>query len=107
MYEVFVEENIKKGNTLQTVAFQPHRGISFYNTLANVLNEMVAKTEPQHPNNAVSGGSLLSTDLKGGITSVETNGESEPTISAGKGTDNLLSVQNFIVKSAKRLKKQG
>ena len=38
MHEVFVEDKIKKGNTLQTAASQPHGGISLYrDILANVL----------------------------------------------------------------------
>lgn len=38
VHEVFVEDNIKKGDTLQTAAFQPHGGITLYkNILANVL----------------------------------------------------------------------
>ena len=39
MHEVFVEEGIKKGNTLQTAASQPHGGIALYrDILANVLD---------------------------------------------------------------------
>ena len=30
VHEVFIAENIKKGDTLQTAAFQPHGGISLY-----------------------------------------------------------------------------
>lgn len=38
VHEVFVEDKIKKGNTLQTAASQPHGGISLYrDILANVL----------------------------------------------------------------------
>lgn len=38
VHEVFVADNIRKGDALQTAAFQPHGGISFYqNILANVL----------------------------------------------------------------------
>ncbi|MCR5362450.1 MAG: hypothetical protein K6E73_10660 [Bacteroidales bacterium] len=38
VHEVFVAENIKKGNTLQTAASQPHGGIALYrDILANVL----------------------------------------------------------------------
>ena len=38
VHEVFVEDNIKKGDTLQTAAFQPHGGITLYKSiLANVL----------------------------------------------------------------------
>ena len=39
IHEVFVGENIKKGNTLQTAAFKPHGGIALYrDILANVLD---------------------------------------------------------------------
>ena len=39
VHEVFVASNIKKGNTLQTAAFQPHGGIALYrDILANVLD---------------------------------------------------------------------
>ena len=38
VYEVFVADKIKKGNTLQTAASKPHGGISLYmRILANVL----------------------------------------------------------------------
>ena len=38
VHEVFVEDKIKKGNTLQTAASQPHGGIALYrDILANVL----------------------------------------------------------------------
>ena len=38
VHEVFVEDKIKKGNTIQTAASQPHGGISLYrDILANVL----------------------------------------------------------------------
>ena len=53
--------------------------------------ETVAKTEPQQPNNAVSDGSSLSADEESGITSAEPNGE--PTVSAGKDSENPATVQ--------------
>ena len=38
VHEVFLADNITKGNTLQTAAFQPHGGISLYrDILANIL----------------------------------------------------------------------
>ena len=38
IHEVFVEDKIEKGNTLQTAASQPHGGIALYrDILANVL----------------------------------------------------------------------
>ena len=38
VHEVFLADNIEKGNTLQTAASQPHRGITLYkDILANVL----------------------------------------------------------------------
>ena len=82
VHEVFVEDKIKKGNTLQTAASQPHGGISLYrDILANVL-ETVAKTEPQQSTNAVSDDSLRSTKTIDGINSEEPNGKS--TVSDGK-----------------------
>ncbi|MBD5340405.1 MAG: hypothetical protein HDR94_02415 [Bacteroides sp.] len=46
VHEVFVLDKIRKGDTLQTAASQPHGGIALYrDILANVL-ETVAKTEP-------------------------------------------------------------
>ena len=60
--------------------------------------ETVAKTEPQQPNNAVSTGSSLSADEVSGITSTEPNGE--PTVSAGKGSDNSAAVQEKTEKVA-------
>lgn len=47
--------------------------------------ETVAKTEPQQPDNAVSGGSSLSEEEGDGITSTEPNGE--PSVSSGKDTN--------------------
>ena len=79
-----MEEGIKKGNTFQTAASQPHGGISLYrDILSNVLDETSAKTKPQQPNNAVSGDSSLSADYENGITSAEPNGK--PTVSYSKG----------------------
>ena len=81
---MFLEEGIKKGNTFQTAASQPHGGISLYrDILSNVLDETSAKTKPQQPNNAVSGDSSLSADYENGITSAEPNGK--PTVSYSKG----------------------
>ena len=38
VHEVFLADNIEKGNTLQTAASQPHGGITLYkDILANVL----------------------------------------------------------------------
>lgn len=48
--------------------------------------ETVAKTEPQQPDNAVSGGSSLSAEEGKGIISTEPNGE--PSVSGGKDTNN-------------------
>ncbi|MBD5172410.1 MAG: hypothetical protein HDT02_04250 [Bacteroidales bacterium] len=86
VHEVFVEDRIKKGDTLQTAASQPHGGIALYrDILANVL-ETVAKTEPQQPNNAVSSDSSLPAGEQSGKSSAEPNGKS--TVSEGK--DNAL-----------------
>lgn len=88
VHEVFVEDRIKKGDTLQTAASQPHGGIALYrDILANVL-ETVAKTEPQQPNNAVSSDSSLPAGEQSGKSSAEPNGKS--TVSDGKG-NTLLS----------------
>lgn len=35
VHEVFVEDKITKGNTLQTAASQPHGGISLYRAIVN------------------------------------------------------------------------
>ena len=44
VHEVFIEENIKKGNTLQTAASQPHGGAALYrDILANVLDSSDGK----------------------------------------------------------------
>ena len=99
VHEVFLEEGIKKGNTFQTAASQPHGGISLYrDILANVLKETSAKTELQQPNNAVSSGFSLSADYENGITSAEPN--SKPTVSANKGSDNSVSEQEKSEKLA-------
>lgn len=49
VHEVFVADNIKKGDTLQTAASKPHGGISIYkDILANVL-ETVNNNDSLHP----------------------------------------------------------
>lgn len=50
VHEVFVEEGIKKGNTLQTAASKPHGGISLYrDILANVLEVSDGKGKQNKP----------------------------------------------------------
>ena len=93
VHEVFVGDNIRKGDTLQTAASQPHGGIALYkDILANVL-ETVAKTEPQQPNSAVSGDSSLSAAEHSGTSSAEPNGKS--TVSDSK-VNTLLSEKQEI-----------
>ncbi len=51
VHEVFVEENIKKGNTLQTAASKPHGGIALYrDILANVLDTSDSKVTQNSDN---------------------------------------------------------
>lgn len=46
VHEVFVAENIKKGDTLQTAASQPHGGIALYkDILVNVLEDKFSSSE--------------------------------------------------------------
>ena len=53
-HEVFVADTIKKGNTLQTAASQPHGGIALYrDILANVL-ETKSEAEPQQSKKGVA-----------------------------------------------------
>ena len=51
VHEVFLADNIEKGNTLQTAAFQPHGGITLYkDILANVLTANIGNnSEPSKP----------------------------------------------------------
>ena len=99
VHEVFVAENIKKGDTLQTAASKPHGGIALYkDILANVLGETVTKTEPQQSSNAVSTGSSLSENEGDGITPSEPNGE--PTVSFHKNTDKSTVTQTIGEKVA-------
>ena len=52
VHEVFIAENIKKGDTLQTAAFQPHGGISLYrDILANILDSNSDKDTTISQNN--------------------------------------------------------
>ena len=66
VHEVFVADKIKKGNTLQTAAFQPHGGIALYrDILANVLDRSTSKeiwsaSEVQNDNSAVASDGLQS-----------------------------------------------
>lgn len=91
VHEVFVSDKIKKGDTLQTAASQPHGGIALYrDILANVI-ETVSKTGPQHPNNAVSSDSSLPINKQNGISSIELKGE--PNVSDHKDRKSLIDEQ--------------
>ncbi len=51
VHEVFVADNVKKGDTLQTAASKPHGGISLYrDILANVLIKDVPNAKVQEAN---------------------------------------------------------
>ena len=50
VHEVFIAENIKKGDTLQTAASQPHGGIALYrDILANVLDASTSSASKDTP----------------------------------------------------------
>ena len=50
VHEVFLADKIKKGDTLQTAAFQPHGGISLYrDILANILDSNSDKDTTNSP----------------------------------------------------------
>ena len=66
---------------------------------SNIVPETPVKTEPQQPNNAVSTGSSLSENERGGITSSEPNGK--PTVSFHKETDKSSVTQIIGEKIAK------
>ena len=71
VHEVFLEDKIKKGNTLQTAASKPHGGIALYrDILANVLGQ----AKDKHP-------SSLSTDKNDIVWP-------EPTVGSTASTDN-------------------
>ena len=53
VHEVFIANNIKKGDTLQTAAFQPHGGIALYkDILTNVLGERSSSDNKDNTPNA-------------------------------------------------------
>ena len=55
VHEVFIAENIKKGDTLQTAASQLHGGIALYrDILANVLDASTSSASKGTPENATS-----------------------------------------------------
>ena len=81
VHEVFVEENIKRGNTLQTAASQPHGGIALYrDVLANVL-------DVKNKEVAVSKDGGAQTEQSPVTVPVATS-RTEPGVSKGKGTTN-------------------
>lgn len=60
VHEVFVEENIKKGNTLQTAASKPHGGIALYRDSNRLYpHEVTAIREPQED--------VISTQVHGSV----------------------------------------
>ncbi|MBQ2797513.1 MAG: hypothetical protein IJF01_07270 [Tidjanibacter sp.] len=84
VHEVFLAENVKKGDTLQTAASQPHGGISLYrDILANVLSE--SKDTTSEPENQISEQEVVekpSTDAQ--IEQAEQETATEPTESQKK-----------------------
>ena len=79
VHEVFVEENIKKGNTLQTAASQPHGGIALYrDILANVLDTSGEK----------------SSSSEGGVSSISHAAEAAPAISLQSRGDDMSDTSN-------------
>jgi hypothetical protein len=85
VHEVFVADNIKKGNTLQTAAFQPHGGIALYrDILANVLNGSEQSALRNQPNAG------------------QVEGEQEPS-SEGKDTNISETSNNQEVKSSENI----
>ena len=51
VHEVFVADNIKKGNTLQTAASQPHGGIALYKgILSDVISATNVVNNSENPN---------------------------------------------------------
>lgn len=77
VHEVFVADNLKKGDTLQTAAFQPHGGIALYkDILSNVLEET---SEPTNSRTDVD------SNLNGVLDGTATQHSSD--VSANKDTD--------------------
>ena len=83
MHEVFVEDKIKKGNTLQTAASQPHGGISLYrDILANVL--LSDGKESKNPaSNQTKGVNVdekqVASGVEGALVAAEQETNTEPT----------------------------
>ena len=93
VHEVFVEEGIKKGNTLQTAASQPHGGIALYrDILANVLDpeKEVDNRHTTAKQSAETAGASLTGEQSG--TTPETS-MNAPTTSDGKGSAENAAVQ--------------
>ncbi|MDY2622932.1 MAG: LPD1 domain-containing protein [Alloprevotella sp.] len=96
VHEVFVEDKIKKGNTLQTAASQPHGGISLYrDILANVLlsdgkdKRVPYKNKPSILERwSVDGSTTISPAEVQQPADTENISALDQSISNGKGSDN-------------------
>ena len=94
VHEVFVADNIKKGNTLQTAASKPHGGIALYrDILANVLDNPMNKKEKGIATNPTS----ASHDVKGSEFTAPNN-----TSSTGKDTKKSDSPSNWDTDSSEK-----
>ena len=90
VHEVFVADNIKKGDTLQTAASQPHGGIALYRSiLANVLGKS---------QNRFDGGAQ--TEHRPADVSVTTSPTDEQGVSVYKNTDKSSVTQTIGEKVA-------
>ncbi|MGN0007042.1 MAG: hypothetical protein ACI35T_02980 [Alistipes sp.] len=104
VHEVFVAGKIKKGDTLQTAAFQPHGGISLYrDILANVLDasnnkEVWSASELQNKQSATD--STLRDDDKSD-NQTPPNGN-VPATSADKGNTDSSKKQEISEKIAEK-----
>ena len=84
VHEVFVADKIKKGNTLQTAASQPHGGIALYrDILANVLDRSTS-SESKDTNN---------TDTKQENGEKSVGGEKEPMSPTPAMIDRMIAEQ--------------
>ena len=90
VHEVFVADNIKKGDTLQTAASKPHGGIALYkDILANVLEET---SEPTNSRTDVD------SNLNGVSDDTATQHSSD--VSVHKDTDKSAVTQTIVEKIA-------
>ena len=86
VHEVFVADKIKKGNTLQTAAFQPHGGIALYrDILANVLDRSTSgskvtnNTDAKQENEEKSADSVEDKPLSAKIDAASAEVNTNPT----------------------------